>query len=119
MEVITIESEVFNTIMHNQKVILEKLSQIENSSTLTIKLNWLSLKETAKALDVSMRTMQTYRDIRLIGFSQIKGKIYFKTSDIHDFMINHYVPAVSTMRKNKRRKPIKVKKGGITNEKEL
>ena len=62
---------------------------------------WLDIQETCQLLKISKRSLQSYRDLGILGFSQIKGKIYFKISDIEEHLKSHYVRAFST-KKNKR-----------------
>lgn len=61
-----------------------------NESGLTIK-TWLSGDEICNLLRVSKRTLQNYRDKRVIPFSQIGRKIYYKYSDIVNYLELHYV----------------------------
>lgn len=56
--------------------------------------NWVDIPGACKLLKVSPRTLQTYRDESRIGFSQIGSKIYFKLSDLEDFLTKHYLPAL-------------------------
>ena len=46
-----------------------------------------------KILFISPKTWQTYRDRRLIPFSQIGSKIYVRRSDLNAFMEKHYITA--------------------------
>ena len=46
-----------------------------------------------KILGISRKTWQTYRDKRLVPFSQIGSKIYVKRSDLDKFMNDHYIEA--------------------------
>ena len=50
---------------------------------------WLDNCETCRLLNVSARTMQTYRDTGKLPYSQINNKIYYKISDVETFMQNH------------------------------
>ena len=72
----------------NQNLQSSQLEVKENE--LTIK-TWLSGDELCKLLRVSKRTLQNYRDKRVIPFSQIGRKIYYKYSDIVDYLELHYV----------------------------
>ena len=49
---------------------------------------WITA-ETCRLLNVSARTMQTYRDTGKLPYSQINNKIYYKVSDVETFMQNH------------------------------
>ena len=44
-----------------------------------------------KLLGISQKTWQTYRDKRLIPFSQIGSKIFVKRADLEKFMESHYI----------------------------
>ncbi|MGD0754863.1 MAG: helix-turn-helix domain-containing protein [Bacteroidales bacterium] len=52
---------------------------------------WLKGDEVIHLLGVSRRTLQNYRDRRTIPFSQVGRKIYYKYSDINDYLEMHYV----------------------------
>lgn len=68
-----------------------QVKQLEvNENELTIK-SWLTGDEICKLLRVSKRTLQNYRDKRVIPFSQIGRKIYYKYSDIVNYLELHYV----------------------------
>ena len=44
----------------------------------------------AKFMGVSTRTAQTWRDQGLIGFSKPRQKIYYRMSDIYQFLKDHH-----------------------------
>ena len=51
---------------------------------------FLSNNEVSKKLNVSLRTLQEWRDTRLIPFIQIKGKIIYRQSDIDKLLQKYY-----------------------------
>ena len=51
---------------------------------------FLSNNEVSKKLNVSLRTLQEWRDTGLIPFIQIKGKIICRQSDIDKLLQKHY-----------------------------
>ena len=51
---------------------------------------FLSNNEVSKKLNVSLRTLQEWRDTGLIPFIQIKGKIIYSQSDIDKLLQKHY-----------------------------
>jgi excisionase family DNA binding protein len=53
----------------------------------------LSSDDVCNLLQVSKRTLQNYRDRGIIPFSQIGRKIYYKASDIEEYLSNHYIRA--------------------------
>ena len=44
-------------------------------------------------LKTSKRSLQRYRDKRVLPFHMIEGKVCYKSSDIHEFIRNSYKPA--------------------------
>lgn len=52
---------------------------------------WISSEKARKILGVSTKTWQTYRDERIIPFSQRGRKIYVSRRDINEYMENHLV----------------------------
>lgn len=52
---------------------------------------WLTSEQTREILGVSKRTWQTYRNRRLIPFSQIGKTILVKKSDLEKFISNHNI----------------------------
>ena len=91
MEVITIESEAFHQI---QKQLAEIIACIEKQSRLNpLPEIWLNNNDVARLLKISKRTLQTYRDEGEISFSQIGAKIYYRASDVNNFLEKHYKSA--------------------------
>ena len=56
-----------------------------------INSQWVESTKIPKVLGISRKTWQTYRDKRLIPFSQIGSKIYVKRLDLEKFMSDHYI----------------------------
>ena len=54
---------------------------------------WLFAKDVCRLLMISKRTLQTYRDRGILPFAQIGRKIYYKASDIDDYLDRHYIKA--------------------------
>lgn len=65
-----------------------KLASLEELLTFSKKNDneLLTPEQAAKMLGVSLRTLQTYRDNKLIPFSQYDRKIWYKKQDIIDFI---------------------------------
>lgn len=88
MEVITIESSAFREI-------LNQLESIKQTVEKNFKPNlagekWLDNDEAAAFLKVTKRTLQTYRDQGEISFSQRGSKIYYRLSDIEEFLQKYH-----------------------------
>jgi excisionase family DNA binding protein len=52
---------------------------------------WLSNDDVCHLLMISKRTLQSYRDNGILPFAQIGRKIYYKASDIDDYLEAHYI----------------------------
>ncbi|WP_207435380.1 helix-turn-helix domain-containing protein [Sabulibacter ruber] len=51
---------------------------------------WLDNDEAQKLLKVSKRTLQNWRDMGIIAFSQVGHKIYYRRSDVDAMLLKHY-----------------------------
>jgi len=60
--------------------------------------HWLDNDDFVKYLKISKKTAQHYRDKGLIGFSQVGSKIYYKQSDINQFLESHAIKRFSNRR---------------------
>jgi excisionase family DNA binding protein len=54
---------------------------------------WLSSDEVCHLLMISKRTLQSYRDNGILPFAQVSRKIYYKASDIDEYLEAHYIKA--------------------------
>ncbi len=88
MEVITIEAKVFKEIIDEIKGIKDLLKSKDLDNPLSER--WLINEDLCKTLKISKRLLQSYRDRKLIPFSQINGKIFYKASDVNDWLNKHY-----------------------------
>ena len=54
---------------------------------------WLSGDEVCYLLGISKRTLQSYRDRRMIPYYQIGRKILYKMFDVEDLLEQHHIRA--------------------------
>ena len=90
MELINGNSEIIRDFFQSMDRILDGISRLakENRPHLNGE-KFLSNREAAKCLKVSIRTLQEWRDTGVIPYIQIKGKIIYRQSDItHIFFRN-------------------------------
>ena len=52
--------------------------------------HFLTSKEVCERLYISPRTLQDYRDRRIIPYTQFAGKILYKVSDLERLLDEHY-----------------------------
>ncbi|CDN31342.1 hypothetical protein BN938_1249 [Mucinivorans hirudinis] len=49
---------------------------------------WLDNQDVCQILQISLRTLQTYRDNRTLPYSQIGHKIYYRADDVAEVLKN-------------------------------
>jgi len=90
MEVITIESRVFEEIINTLRALDEKFVSLKFDAENPLTEKWLDNQEVMQLLKVSKRTLQSYRDDRSLAYSQIGNKMYYNTKDIEKFLKSNY-----------------------------
>lgn len=88
MQVITIESEAFQKLVNQLEAINTKLNEQKEKTPLSDV--WMDNQDVCELLHVSKRTLQHYRDKGKIPFSQVGAKIYYKATDVDEFLKSHY-----------------------------
>jgi hypothetical protein len=63
----------------------------EDSGLSLLTKHWLSGDMVCHLLMISKRTLQSYRDRGILPFAQISRKIYYKDSDIDEYLNQHYI----------------------------
>lgn len=74
-----------------QSDIRELKEAIKTKEKEEINRKWLDSEEARKMLGISPKTWQTYRNERIIPFSQIGRKIYVKFADIESYLESHKI----------------------------
>jgi len=90
MEVITVESTAYKELQADLKLIRDEVINLKNKM---LEDTWLSSSQVQKILGISQKTWQSYRDRRLIQFSQIGSKIYVKVEWLNEFLEKHSIKA--------------------------
>jgi hypothetical protein len=68
-------------------------TKIEKTKTDQLINKWLNSDEVCHLLMISKLTLQSYRNRGILPFAQIGRKIYYKASDIEEYLSNHYIRA--------------------------
>lgn len=87
MEVVTIEQATFELLRQKLDDFVRRMDDL-CAPYCKRHIEWLDNCEVTRLLAVSSRTLQTYRDTGKLPYSQINGKIYYKTSDVEAFIQN-------------------------------
>lgn len=80
--------KIENEVLEVKEILLQKTDE-------EIANQWIESRNIPKIQGISRKTWQTYRDKRLIPFSQIGNKIYVKRADLEQFMEDHKIEAIS------------------------
>ena len=95
MELITFESDAFKQITSQIADLSKKIDTNIRKQPLTD--IWLDIQETCQLLKISKRTLQSYRDNKILDYSQISGKIYFMASDLDNHLRKHYTKTLKNI----------------------
>jgi hypothetical protein len=87
-QMVIIPQPVWESVQNDIQQVKELL---QSKTTEEINNQWVESTEARKMLKVSSKTWQTYRDKRIIPFSQVGRKIYVRRSDLQKFMEKHYI----------------------------
>jgi excisionase family DNA binding protein len=90
MEVITIDSSAFKQIVENINNLEKRFEEISLKASSPLGQKWLDIQGVCQELNISKRTLQTWRDENKIPYSMIGKKIYYKSADVVKFLMSHY-----------------------------
>ena len=79
-----------NTALHNRLDQLE--GPIHKDRPPNEAHKWLTGQQVMDLLSISRRTLQSYRDKGILGFSVIGKKFYYRADEIHQCLQRHYQP---------------------------
>ena len=81
MEIVNIEARTFEAMMNQYEALARKMDLLKSEQEKGLK-KWLDNQDVCLILNISKRTLQTYRDNGTLPYSQINHKIYYKPNDI-------------------------------------
>lgn len=82
MEIVIIEKDTYEALLSAVGALTEKVNALHHRCNDKTMSNWLDGEEACRQLRISPRTLQKLRDNRLIGFSQINRKFYYKPQEV-------------------------------------
>lgn len=90
MEVVTMQSEVFQALM---KKLNSMESQIEKMSQKRPRLEdeYIDSTEVCRLLKISRKTLERYRDKDMIPYTKIKRRVFYRFADLDEFMLRNSV----------------------------
>ena len=87
MEIVNIEARTFEAMLTRFEALEKKMNSLHAEQDRSLK-KWLDNQVVCLILNISKRTLQTYRDNGTLPYSQINHKIFYKSDDIEQVMCN-------------------------------
>ena len=91
MEVITIESQAFKDLTAKINMIAKFVTAMQNKAEDTPADGWVDSYEVCTFLKISSKTLQRLRAANAITYSQIRGKNFYRISEIQRLMENNII----------------------------
>jgi DNA-binding transcriptional MerR regulator len=86
MEIISISVKVLDTLAKRVEDIEEKAEKLyQRQEDLGLK-KWLDNQDVCEILDITKRTLQSYREKGLLPYSRIEHKIRYKQEDVQKLL---------------------------------
>lgn len=87
MEIVLIEKKTFDAMLNKIAHLAQQVETLSKCKDLGLK-KWMTSKEIADLLGISLRTLQTYRDKGMIPYTQIGNKLYYNPNEVRQIMNN-------------------------------
>lgn len=88
MEIINVEARTFEAMMARFEAFAQNVENICRNNTDKGMQKWLDNQDVCKILNISKRTLQTYRDNGTLPFSQINHKMFYRAEDVEQVINN-------------------------------
>jgi hypothetical protein len=82
--------ETLNSLKSDLSEIKTAISKISNPAKKLIADEWLDNQDALMLLHISKRSLQHLRDSGALPHSRIRGKFYYKTTDIKELLEKNY-----------------------------
>ncbi|MDR0606152.1 MAG: helix-turn-helix domain-containing protein [Bacteroidales bacterium] len=85
MEIINIEARTFEAMVTRFELFVKQMDALCVRKDKRLQ-KWLDNQDVCQMLNISKRTLQTYRDNGTLPYSQINHKMYYKPEDVQRVM---------------------------------
>ena len=92
MEIVSIEKRAFEELVAKFDRFVRRMDAICQRHGEKKMGEWMDNQDVCRMLNISPRTLQTLRDRRLIGYSQINRRFYYKPEEV-----KRLIPLVGTL----------------------
>lgn len=90
MDLKVISNEDYDLIISKIDEILTILKDNSNITRNPLTELWITNAELMRSLNTSARTLQYYRDTRILAYTKIGNKIYYRSSDVEKLLEDNY-----------------------------
>ncbi len=101
MEIINVEARTFEAMMSRFETFADRVDTLCRENGDKSLKEWLDNQDVCRTFDLSLRTLQTYRDNGTLPFTRIGNKMYYKADDL-----KRIIPLVADREKKKAYKSI-------------
>jgi 3-methyladenine DNA glycosylase Tag len=91
MEVITIESKAFKDLTTKIGTIAKFVSAIQAKTDAEPEDGWVDSYEVCEYLKISAKTLQRLRAAQSVNYSRIRGKVFYRISEIERLMNDNVI----------------------------
>ena len=85
MEIINIEARTFEAMVTRFEQFVKRIDTLCHRKDKGLQ-KWLDNQDVCQMLNISKRTLQTYRDNGTLPYSQINYKMYYKPKDVEQVL---------------------------------
>lgn len=85
-----VENKVLESIINKVKSLASEADALRRKSEDMNLKEWLDGQDACLILNISPRTLQTYRDTGKLGFCQINHKLYYQADEIDKLLKKNY-----------------------------
>ncbi|MFI3328299.1 MAG: helix-turn-helix domain-containing protein [Rikenellaceae bacterium] len=86
MEIESVDARVWAQMMARMESLGRKMESLAERTADKGAKQWLDNQDVCVILNISKRTLQTYRDNGTIPYSQINHKMYYRPSDVENLI---------------------------------
>jgi hypothetical protein len=86
MEIVNMDAQTFEAMMTRFEAFAERVEKLCRRSGDKSMQKWLDNQEVCQILNISKRTLQTYRDNGMLPYTQMNHKMYYRPQDIEQLI---------------------------------
>lgn len=94
MESIAIEKAAYTMMLERISKLKKRVNDLYPNEGGVLQEEWIENAELSHRLNISLRTLQSYRERGVIGFSTIGRKIYYKLSEVDKLLKTNRIKVI-------------------------